>query len=129
MKILIVEDECEVADLLQRALEDLGNECVLATDAGEAAHALETGEVDALTLDLGLPDAEGIQWLEAIAESRPELARRTLVITGLMLETDNLTRLARCGAGMLAKPFTLAALEDAVRTQLSHRGAGDPEQN
>ena len=127
MKILIVEDERDVADLLQRTLEELGNEVMLAADADAASRALEGGEVDALTLDLGLPDAEGIEWLESIAATRPDLARRTLVITGQMLETDNVTRVARCGAGMLAKPFTIKALADAVRTQLAHRAPGDSE--
>ena len=41
MRILIIEDEQEVAELLQRALEVLGNECVHATGADEAARALE----------------------------------------------------------------------------------------
>lgn len=118
MNILVVEDETDVAEILERALAELGNSCVIASTAAEADRLLDTACVDAVTLDLGIPDRGGLDWLEQVAAARPELARRTLVITGQTLHADTVERLARCGAGVLAKPFTLQHLGDAVRSQL-----------
>ena len=129
MNILVVEDELHIAELIQTVLEDLGNSCVLANTADDASRILADQPVDAVTLDLGMPGKSGIDWLEELAESRPELSQRTLVITGLHLGPDSVQRLAACGAGILAKPFTIQTLYDAFRCQLEHtkaeaRGAG-----
>jgi DNA-binding response OmpR family regulator len=119
MNILVVEDESDVAELIRRVLEQLGNRCVVARDAATADRLLDREKVDAVTLDLAMPDRGGLEWLEGIASERPDLARKTLVITGLPLGVESVERLARCGAGVLAKPFGLEALREAVRTQIA----------
>jgi two-component system OmpR family response regulator len=119
MKILVVEDEHPVAEMLCRALEALGNDCLCAHDAATATEILRGQPVDAVTLDLCMPGQPGMTWLENIAETRPELARSTLVITGSHLDAETVERLARCGAGVLAKPFTLESLAEAVRAQIA----------
>jgi len=123
MKILIVEDETYVAEMLRRALEQLGNSCFLAQDAETAQEMLDEHGVEGLTLDLGMPGPSGLDWLEAVAADRPDLAARTLVITGQALDAESVERLARCGAGLLAKPFTLDNLEEAIRAQIDRPAA------
>ena len=120
MNILIVEDENDVAEIVQEALEALGGRCVRASGAEEADRALVSEHLDAVTLDLGLGSDDGLAWLERLADICPELAHRTLVITGRELEAEAVTRLARCGAGLLAKPFTTEGLTAAVRAQIEH---------
>jgi len=123
MKILIVEDERPVAEMLCTALESLGNTCLLAHDAASANEVLREHTVDAVTLDLCMPGQPGMNWLEEIALSRPDLARSTLVVTGSHLDAALVERLARCGAGVLAKPFTLEHLAEAVRSQIERPAA------
>ena len=119
MDVLIVEDEREVAELIRESLGRLGYESRIATDAIEADRVLNESHADAVTLDLGMPGRSGVDWLEQIAAERPDLARRTVVITGMALESELVERVAQCGAGILAKPFTQRALEDAVRAQIA----------
>jgi two-component system phosphate regulon response regulator PhoB/two-component system alkaline phosphatase synthesis response regulator PhoP len=119
MKILVVEDEQPVAEMLCKALEALGNDCLCAYDAATATEILREQPVDAVTLDLCMPGQPGMNWLESIAETHPDLARSTLVITGSHLDAETVERLARCGAGVLAKPFTLESLAEAVRAQIA----------
>ena len=119
MRILVVEDETYVAELIQQVLERKGMTCLLAENAREADELLGRHAVDAVTLDLGMPGRPGVDWLEQVADNRPDLARKTLVITGLDLDPDLVERLACCGAGILAKPFTLDGLDDAIRSQIA----------
>jgi len=119
VRFLVIEDENYLAELLQQVLERLGNTCLLANDAEHADRLLGRHPIDALTLDLGMPGRGGLEWLESVASERPELARRTLVITGMQLEREAVERLARCRAGVLAKPFTLDHLHEAVRAQIA----------
>jgi len=119
LDVLIVEDELEIAELIRDSLEPLGMACRIVRDAEAADRALAAAPVDAVTLDLGMPGRSGVEWLESVAAGQPELASRTLVITGLDLEGELVERLARCGAGILAKPFSINGLHDAVRTQLA----------
>lgn len=119
MRILVVEDESHVAELIQQALERKGMTCLLAENAQEADDLLGRHAVDAVTLDLGMPGRPGVDWLESVADSHPELARKTLVITGVDLDPALVERLADCGAGILAKPFTLDGLDDAFRSQIA----------
>jgi len=118
VRILVVEDETHVAEMLERILEQLGNRCVRASSTEAADRVLRELPVDAVTLDLGMPGRGGLPWLEIVAATRPELARKTLVITGQTLDSDCVERVTRCGAGVLAKPFTLDHLQDALRCQV-----------
>lgn len=61
--ILVVEDEQDVARLLQLMLEGGGYQAVLAENLAEARHILATREVAAVTLDLRLPDGHGFELL------------------------------------------------------------------
>ncbi len=118
MKILIVEDEPQVAEMLHSALSHLGLSPCMAHSADDADRLLQQQEIDCVTLDLGMPGRGGLDWLESIAADRPDLARKTIVITGVDLDPAEIERLAQCGAGMLAKPFTLDSLSEAIRTQI-----------
>jgi DNA-binding response OmpR family regulator len=116
--ILVVEDEPYVAELLQETLEGEGNRCILAADASGADRVLATSAVEAITLDLMIPGRDGLAWLETLAESRPDLARRTLVVTGSALGAAERARVAAVGARILAKPFRIEQLLDRLREVL-----------
>lgn len=118
VRVLVVEDEFPIAEMLEKILERLGNRCLRAATTEDAERMLDEAPIDAVTLDLGMPGQGGLPWLESVAESRPDLARRTLVITGQRLDSEAVERLARCGAGVLAKPFTIDHLRDALRCQV-----------
>ena len=117
MRVLVVEDDRHVAELIARGLSEIGISCIVAEDVESAERLLPATRVDGLTLDLGMPGRHGLDWLETVARERPDLARRTVVITGLDLGPEVAQRLARCGASVLAKPFTLEGLHRAVRSQ------------
>jgi len=118
VNILVIEDEAHVADLIRTILEEMGNFCLLARSAEEADRILAGHSVDGVTLDLGMPGRGGLEWLGTVAGRDPLLARRTLVITGMQLAAETIRRLTGYGAGVLAKPFTVDGLQEAVSSQL-----------
>lgn len=125
MRVLVVDDEPYVAELIREVLESEGHECVVAGCTEEADRRVEAGGIEAITLDACMPGRSGIEWLESLASSRPALARRTLVVSGTHLSPRDLERVSRCGAGFLAKPFRLERLKDAFRSQVAHRDPAD----
>lgn len=108
-----------MADLIQDTLRAAGHECLLARDAADADRMLSTHAVDGITLDVRIPGRDGLDWLAGLFTLRPELARRTLVITGTALSPADCGNLARCGASLLAKPFEIEDLMDTISKQLS----------
>ena len=71
IRLLLVEDNAADARVVERHLKDAGlNQvnCDVVTTAGEAAQRLQTVEYDLVLLDLGLPDATGLQALRALTK-------------------------------------------------------------
>ena len=127
MKLLIVEDEPAVATIIRHFVSDIGLDARIAPTAEAADGHLAEEEFEAVTLDLGMPDRSGLDWLKQLAEEKPELARRTLVITGREPDSEIVDQLVECGAGLLMKPFRMHELQSTVKAQLArpiHRQTG-----
>ena len=71
-KILIVEDEFSISNFMKTVLEGDGYAVEVATCAAQARTALEKTKFNALLLDLGLPDADGLELLRQLRAFRPE---------------------------------------------------------
>ena len=113
------EDERVLIGGVMRVAEGARHVVTTVPDGRLALTALREKVFDVALLDLSMPGQPGLQWLERIVATRPDLARSTLVITGSHLDREVVERLARCGAGVLAKPFTLECLAEAVRSQIA----------
>ncbi len=119
IRILVVEDEPHIGDVISDALAAAGHECVRARGAEEAQRLLSTESVDGITLDLRMPGTDGLDWLSTLWSARPELARKTLVVTGTILSPSDCHLLAKCGASLIAKPFRVDDLLDVLVKQLT----------
>lgn len=110
MRVLVVDDEPEIARLLRESVERLGHVCFTCGDVGAARRIVATEPVDAMALDLGLPGPDPVSWLETLARENPRLAGSTVVITGGAPDADLVARIGSCGADLLPKPFRLVEL-------------------
>ena len=120
MRVLIVEDEPNLGRQLRSTLEGAGYAVDLATD-GEDGHYLgSTESYDAVILDLGLPDLDGLQVMEAIR--REGRTTPVLVLTGA-LGSDTSVRALDAGADdYIRKPPVPEELSARVRA-IVRRGA------
>ncbi len=126
-RILLVEDDDGIARPLVSALEAGGHVVTHVTTGREALHAGR--EADAVLLDLGLPDIDGI---EVCRRLRRELGADLpiLVLTARDSETDVVVGLDAGADDYVTKPFRLAELQARLRALLrrasaAHGGAGD----
>lgn len=114
MHILLVDDEPAICKALSLALTRAGFRVSTAT-SGESGMAVVRGErVDALIVDLRVPDMRGDTFFELAAAVQPHLRTRTLFTTGDITErAQELIEACRCQ--MLRKPFDLKELVEWVR--------------
>ncbi len=80
MKILIVDDEVHVANLLAESVRLQGHETVVATSGAEGLTLVEQAHPDAVFLDIVMPEVGGIEILRRIRQVHPALP--VIVITG-----------------------------------------------
>lgn len=109
MRLLIVDDESTICRALQLALKRAGY-AVETRETGEGAlELLRREHVDALIVDLRIPDMRGDVLFELASATQPQLRQQTLFITG-----DTSARgeelVTACGCQVLYKPFDLREL-------------------
>lgn len=121
MRLLIVEDELDLANWLMRALVQGGFVPDHAPDVRAARALIATTEYDAIVLDLRLPDTHGLVWLRELRQA--DDATPVLILTAQGALDDRVRGLNLGADDFLTKPFALAELE-ARLTALGRRSRG-----
>lgn len=121
MRILVVEDNAGIAAGLQANLEQRRYAVDVCTTVAEAWHALEMERFDAVLLDLGLPDGDGISLLTRLRREWRRLP--VLILSARDSLHDRLHGLDSGADDYLVKPFALAELVSRVRA-LARRSYG-----
>src|SRR3546814_607451 len=121
MRVLIVEDEPTRARQLRETLESAGYAIDVAED-GEEGHFLgSTESYDAIVLDLGLPEMDGLTVLDKWRKA--DIAAPVLVLTARDSWSDKVAGLDAGADDYLAKPFQMEELIARLRA-LIRRSAG-----
>ncbi|OGW34882.1 MAG: two-component system response regulator [Nitrospirae bacterium GWD2_57_9] len=72
-KILVVDDEANIRELYKEELEDMGYEVTAVTDGMQALALLDKSMFDLVTLDMRMPDMDGIETLRKMKEKNSSL--------------------------------------------------------
>jgi two-component system NtrC family sensor kinase len=126
-RVLIVDDEEPVGNLLARLLRDLGHVPIVVTSGDDALQAIAGGAFDLVLSDVKMPGMSGFDLHHSIKQLDPELASRLIFVTGDTLSAATQARIAQSGNPYISKPFTIERLEGLVRTLLSRRPIAQPE--
>lgn len=112
IKVLIVDDESAICDLLKTYLEKLGFQALIATNGEQALEILREEEPAIMTLDIRMPGLNGYEVLQKVKRRHPELF--IIVVTGI--DVPNMEEmLEHSGAhAILRKPIDLQQLSDAI---------------
>ena len=110
MKILIVEDDTMLGELLQEYLQRLGHERVRACLSGlEAKMAISEEAFDCAFVDLRLPDTDGLQLLTVMKENDHGLP--VVMMSGFGTMDYTIKAMRQGASDFLTKPFTLRDVE------------------
>jgi two-component system NtrC family sensor kinase len=107
VRVLVVEDEEPMAELLEELLRTAGHSSRVVLSAEDALARLERETFDAVICDLVLPGMSGVTLLETLGERWPALRRRVILISGFSQGSFQ-------GARFLHKPFTRAQLLESL---------------
>jgi two-component system response regulator TctD len=120
MRLLVVEDNDELAQLLAKGLQSAGFDVDLLGTAGEAQSVLTTTRYAALILDLGLPDGDGLSILRELRHRNDPIP--ILVLTARGGVHDRVTGLRSGADDYLVKPFAFNELVARLHALLRRPG-------
>jgi DNA-binding response OmpR family regulator len=117
-RILVVDDETEIVELLRDVLVAEGYVVDAAADAQGSLQLIRENIYDIALLDFNLPDMNGVMLHHQIRQMDAELASRTIFMSGLLQSDGNLGYYMSQSGGFLAKPFDIRDVLRQVRTVL-----------
>ncbi|HEV8630760.1 MAG TPA: HD domain-containing phosphohydrolase [Thermoanaerobaculia bacterium] len=118
-RVLIVDDEPYIRELIQRCLELEGYECRLAPSAEAALDALGDERFELMVSDIHMPGMSGMELLATVRQRHPELA--VLMVTGVDDRKVGIQALRLGAYGYLIKPFDVNELAINAANALQRR--------
>jgi two-component system KDP operon response regulator KdpE len=120
-KILIVDDEAAIRRLLGAALARAGYRIIEAATAREALTAVQIDKPDAVLLDLGLPDRDGLELVPLLKQA----GLAVVIVSAREATGEKVTALDLGADDYVTKPFDTDEVLARIRTALRHRLATD----
>src|SRR4051812_38935830 len=120
LRVLIVDDEPNIADLVALALRYEGWETVIAHSGNRAVRAAKAEQPDALVLDVMLPDFDGLEVLRRVRDHLPDVP--VLFLTAKDAVEDRIAGLTAGGDDYVTKPFSLEEVIARLRALLRRSG-------
>jgi CheY-like chemotaxis protein len=120
-KILVVDDEPVVQDLLNDVLGDEGYKVEIVENGDDALERLGSKDYDVILLDIKLPGMSGIELYEHIQKTAKSLASRVIFVTGDVLSADTMTYVLSAGIPYITKPFEAEQLLNGIGHILSQK--------
>jgi len=118
-RILVVDDEPEIAQLFCEVLGRDRHEVLLARSGRDALEIIEAQEIDLIVSDLRMPDLDGPGLHGELASRRPDLAARMMFVTGDVLGPESAAFLERTHLPVLEKPLEPGELRLRVQSHLA----------
>jgi two-component system, OmpR family, phosphate regulon response regulator PhoB len=123
VRILVVEDDPDISDLLKRVLESDGYEVEMASDSAGALRAVAADEPDLVLLDVVLGGEDGRDLLVKLREKSDVPA---VFLTGRGLEGDRIAGLRMGADDYIVKPFSRGELSARIETVLRRTRPASP---
>jgi two-component system response regulator PilR (NtrC family) len=123
-RVLVVDDEADLRELLELTLVGMGLDVDCAADLGQARRLLAEGRYALCLTDMRLPDGEGLSLVTEIGAAHPDTPVAVITAFG---SAENAVAALKAGAfDYLSKPVALGALRALVRSALRLSAVDDP---
>ena len=124
-RLLVVDDEPVICRACHRVFSRQGFDVEESTDAREGLNRAREGDYSAILLDIKMPAMDGLQFLAALREEKPDVP--VMIMTGYP-SIPNAVSAVRLGASdYITKPFTPEEITQTVRRILANRPASSQE--
>jgi two-component system OmpR family response regulator len=121
LRVLVVDDEVNIAELISMALRYEGWQVQMAHTGGSAVNAARELGPDAVVLDMMLPDIDGLEVLRRMRSSLPDVP--VVFLTARDAVEDRVAGLTAGGDDYVTKPFSLEELVARLRGLMRRSGA------
>jgi DNA-binding response OmpR family regulator len=115
-RILVVDDDRELRNLIRTALEHEGYDVLTAHDAVQGLELIARGKIDVALLDVMMPGMDGLTMLSHLRQHNENL--RVIIMTALNTPETAISALRDQACDLLSKPFEIQQLLSAVQTAL-----------
>jgi len=115
-RILVVDDNVELQNLVRTALEHKGYDVLTSDDAVQGLELIATGGIDVALIDVMMPGMDGLTMLSRLRERNENLP--VIIMTALNTPETAISALRDQACDLLSKPFEIQQLFSAVETAL-----------
>ncbi|MEF2230595.1 MAG: response regulator [Pseudodesulfovibrio sp.] len=112
-KVLLIDDEEEFLSTLSERMELRGMNVNTASNARNAVEALDSGDYDAIVLDLQMPDMNGIDMLKVIRKTHPDM--QVILLTGQATLEAGIEAMKLGAMDFMEKPADINALTEKIK--------------
>jgi CheY-like chemotaxis protein len=126
-RLLIIDDERDVADTLAELVVEDAEKIDVAVDATAALAMLRTSAYDVILLDMKMPKLDGAGFYAELERAHPALVRRLIFLTGDGLSQATTSFLAAVSPPALEKPFKPGEVREIVQRVLRQAATPLPE--
>jgi len=123
-RLLVVDDEPGIREVLQEVLSSLGYIVDTATNGKDAVRQIQSQRFDLILSDLCMPEMDGPALHRHVLSTDAKLAKRMIFVTGDTVSPTSREFLESAGARWLTKPFNIRNIEDTVRNALQEQAGG-----
>ena len=126
LRVLVVDDEANIAELVSMALRYEGWQVSTALNGAKAVQTAKDFEPDAIVLDIMLPDMDGLEVLRRIRSADPDVP--VVFLTARDAVEDRVAGLTAGGDDYVTKPFSLEEVVARLRALMRRAGARRAEE-
>jgi CheY-like chemotaxis protein len=126
-RILVVDDEPDLAEMVAEMLRRDGHEARVISSADAALGAVREGSVDLVVSDIRMPGLDGPGLYRALVKARPTLTDRILFVTGDTLSSEIQSFIHSTGVPVVEKPIDPLSLRRAVAERLNGEARPRPD--
>jgi CheY-like chemotaxis protein len=117
MKILLVDDNAEITEMVSFYLQSNGAECKVANTGRGGLEEIRRGKYDVVILDLAIPEFSGFDVFNALKKEGLIESNNIVIFTASSISEENVESMVRDGAKLvLRKPVSLDDLQSVIAT-------------
>ena len=121
-KILVVEDEPQIRQLLEDVIRGAGHEVHTAADGRMALEMVDQQKFDLIITDVKMPEISGAEFYAELKRKGAALEQRLIFVTGDLMNSETMQFIESTGRAWLGKPFDITAITRTISESLNEVG-------